>query len=105
MSTPSAHAQAPVTLKLVVCDMCGVPFGIPAELFDKLVAYRNTVCCPNGHVRPLGVEPPHERRINQLEQLIAQHGERLLAANDEIRKLRSTHVDRLVGPETASEES
>ncbi len=96
MST--ARHEAPVTLKLVVCDMCGVPFGIPAALFDKLVAYRNVVCCPPGHVRPIGVEPPHETRIRQLEMLVAEHGERLIAANAENQKLRQTVVDRMLGP-------
>lgn len=90
-----------MSLTLIVCDMCGVPFGIPTALFDQLVAYRNVVCCPNGHTRPIGVQPPHERRINQLEQLVAEHGARLIAANEENAKLRRTQVDRLVGPETA----
>lgn len=101
MSDTTARNEAPVTLKLVVCDLCGVPFGIPAALFDKLVAYRSTVCCPSGHVRPIGVEPPHETRIRQLEMLVAAHGEQLLAANAENQKLRRSIIDRLVGPETA----
>lgn len=94
----AAARPAHIELKLCVCDMCGVPFGIPTALFDKLVAYRNTVCCPNGHVRPLGVEPPHERRINQLEQLVAEHGAQIIAANAENAKLRRTIVDRMLGP-------
>lgn len=93
--------QVLVQLKATVCDFCGVVFAIPAELFDKLVAFRGVCCCPNGHVRPLGVEPPHERRINQLEQLVAEHGEQLLKANQENAMLRRTIVDRLAGPETA----
>lgn len=98
MSDAAAQRQAHVLLTLVVCDMCGVPFGIPTALFDKVVAYRNTVCCPNGHVRPLGMEAPHERRINQLEQLVAEHGAQLIAASAENAKLRRTIVDRMLGP-------
>ena len=96
-----AAREAHVTLKLCICDMCGVAFGIPAELFDRLVAYRGVVCCPSGHVRPMGAEPPHERRIRQLEVLVAEHGARLVAVNEENAQLRRAIVDRLVGPETA----
>lgn len=87
-----------VVLKACRCDLCGVAFAIPAEMFDHRVAYRATVCCPNGHVRTLGAAPPHERRIQQLEQLVAEHGERLLKANVENAMLRETIVDRLLGP-------
>lgn len=90
--------QIHVVLKACLCDMCGVVFAIPAEMYDHRVAFRATVCCPNGHVRPLGAEAPHERRINQLEQLVAEHGEQLLKANRENAMLRGTIVDRLLGP-------
>ena len=89
-----AAREAHVTLKLCICDMCGVAFGIPAELFDRLVAYRGVVCCPSGHVRPM---------IRQLEVLVAEHGARLVAVNEENAQLRRAIVDRLVGPETASD--
>lgn len=97
----SDHPQVHIVLKLCRCDLCGVAYAIPAEMFDHRVAWRATVCCPNGHVRMLGVEPPHERRIQQLEQLVAEHGALLVAANEENRQLRRTIVDRLVGPDTA----
>lgn len=90
--------QVHIVLKLCRCDMCGVAYAIPAEMFDHRVAFRSTVCCPNGHVRPLGVDPPHERRIRQLELLVAEHGELLLKAQAENAMLRGTIVDRLLGP-------
>ena len=92
---------APVLLKSVVCDMCGMTFAIPAALYDRLVAFRGTVCCPSGHVRLLGAAPPHERRIAQLEELVDAQQDRLVLVQQENAKLRQTVVDRLVGPETA----
>ncbi len=98
-------SEAHVVLKLCLCDMCGMPFGIPAELYDRLVAYRGVVCCPSGHVRPMGVEPPHERRIRQLEQLVSKQQALLQAEQDENTRLRQSVVDRLTGPHTAPDQA
>jgi len=90
---------------VLACAQCALPYGVPRALFDDVVARHGYLCCPMAHAQQFGVEPPHERRIRELELALTNLGVMALERSQEIKRLRATVVDQLTAPPGAGSES
>lgn len=88
---------------VLACAQCALPYGVPRALFDDVVARHGYLCCPMAHAQQFGVEPPHERRIRELERTLANLGLKAIEGGQEIARLRATVVDQLTGTLNAEE--
>lgn len=56
-----------LSMKLVICYKCGVPFGMPTQLQEHFESNGNTFYCPNGHSQGY-IESMEYRLRKQLEK-------------------------------------
>lgn len=98
------EVPAMLLLKLAHCGLCGVPFAVPAALFDSVVAHQGVLCCPNGHSSELAREPKVEQHIRRLEEGAAALGHQVVDQKLEIERLRATVAAHMLGVATAPED-
>jgi hypothetical protein len=101
-----------VTLEGVLCTECGLVFGVPREYFDARVADRRPMSCMNGHQVAIGVPAGVDKLVQALEAKIveletARQVETRLAfqLDAEVRELRRSLVNALVGNTTVEDRS
>lgn len=60
--------QHRVELRTTECYLCGVIFGMPAELYGYRLNDRKTFYCPNGHGQIFGGKTEAEKLQEQLDE-------------------------------------
>ena len=90
-----------VPMQAEMCCVCGIPFQMTRDLFEKLVKSHNSFYCPVGHGQQYAGETNEERLRKRVAQLEAAQREREADFAQQLRAASQKPKKKISGKRSA----